>query len=103
MIFTEIADAFPDAKVVFLLAYNPFSLGFEEEVKFEARSNEVLASLNAIATDVAEEFDFLVADGFTPMRGTATATTHMTDTPPDIHPNRVGYDVLTAAVLDALS
>jgi len=36
------------------------------------------------------------------MRGTTTATTHMTDTPPDIHPNVLGYDVLTAAVLTAL-
>jgi lysophospholipase L1-like esterase len=103
LIFTDIADAFPDATVVFLLAYNPFSMGFENEVRFEERSNELLESLNAIATEVAEDFGFLVADGFTPMRGTATATTHMTDTPPDIHPNETGYDVLTAAVLDALS
>ena len=103
LIFDEIAKAFPDATVVFLLAYNPFSLGFENEVSFEARSNQVLESLNAIATEAAEDFDFLVADGFSPMRGTTTATTHMTDTPPDIHPNRTGYDVLTAALLDALS
>jgi lysophospholipase L1-like esterase len=103
LIFSQVGDAFPDATVVFLLAYNPFSLGFEDEVRFEARSNEVLQSLNAIATAAADEFGFLVADGFTPMRGTTTATTHMTDTPPDIHPNQVGYDVLTSAVLDTLS
>lgn len=103
LIFAEIEDAFPDATVVFLLAYNPFSLGFADEVRFEARSNEVLESLNATATSAAERFGFVVADGFAPMRGTVTATTHMTDTPPDIHPNESGYDVLTAAVLDALS
>ncbi len=101
-IFDELEDAFPDATIVFLLAYNPFSLGFEDEVTFEAQSNEVLAELNNIATAAATEFGFLVADGFTPMRGTTTATTHMTNSPPDIHPNEIGYDVLTAAVLEAL-
>lgn len=102
LILEEVEDAFPDADVVFLLAYNPFSLGFEEQVEFEARSNLALEALNEIAVTVARDFDVLIADGFTPMRGTTTATTHMTDTPPDIHPNAVGYDILTAAVLDAL-
>jgi lysophospholipase L1-like esterase len=103
LIFEEVEDAFPDAKIVFLLAYNPFSLGFEDEVEFEAQSNDALAMLNSIAVAVAEQFDILVADGFTPMRGAATAATHMTDTPPDIHPNGVGYDILTAAILDTFS
>ena len=103
LIFEEVDDAFPDAEVVFLLAYNPFSLGFEDEVTFEAQSNEALIALNEIAVGVARDFNVLIADGFTPMRGTATATTHMTDTPPDIHPNATGYDILTGAVLDALS
>jgi lysophospholipase L1-like esterase len=103
LILDEIAESFPDATVVFLLTYNPFSLGFEDEVAFEAQSNRVLQELNSIAAAAALERDFLVADGFTPMRGTTTATTLMTATPPDIHPNASGYDVLTAAVLDALS
>ncbi|MEA2002943.1 MAG: GDSL-type esterase/lipase family protein [Actinomycetota bacterium] len=102
-IFEASDKAFPDATVIFLLAYNPFSLGFEDEVSFEAQSNEALISLNTIAAEEAAEYGILVADGFTPMRGTTTATTHMTDLPPDIHPNAVGYDVLTAAVLAALS
>ena len=101
-ILDEIAAAFPEATVIFLLAYNPFSLGFEDEVAFESQSNEVLQRLNQIAVQMAGDQGFLVADGFTPMRGTTTATTHMTDTPPDIHPNVLGYDVLTAAVLTAL-
>jgi len=103
VILDAVAEGFPDATVIFLLTYNPFSLGFEGEVAFEAQSNDTLARLNAIASNVAGERGFLVADGFTPMRGTTTATTHMTDTPPDIHPNAVGYDVLTEAVLEALS
>lgn len=101
-ILSTIAKEFPDATVVFLLAYNPFSLGFEDEVTFEAQSNNVLAELNAIAAEAAFARDFLVADGYSPMRGTTTATTHMTATPPDIHPNAVGYDVLTGAILSAL-
>jgi lysophospholipase L1-like esterase len=102
VILDTVAQVFPDATVVFLLTYNPFSLGFESEVAFEAQSNETLMLLNEIASSVAAEHGFLVADGFTPMRGTTTATTHMTDTPPDIHPNATGYDILTDAVLTAL-
>ncbi len=101
VILETIDESFPEATVVFLLAYNPFSLGFEDEVAFEAQSNAVLSELNEIATAAATEYEFLVADGFTPMRGTTTATTHMTDTPPDIHPNATGYDILTDAILAA--
>lgn len=102
-ILDDMSQAFPDASAVFLLTYNPFSLGFEDQVAFEVQSNEVLTRLNEIATTVANDHGFKIADGFAPMRGTTTATTHMTDTPPDIHPNAVGYDVLTEAVLEALS
>ena len=98
-IFAELDEAFPDATIVFLLTYNPFSLGFEDQVAFEAQSNVVLTTLNDIATAAAQDHGILVADGFTPMRGTTTATTHMTDTPPDIHPNAVGYDILTDAIV----
>ncbi|MCP4964306.1 MAG: hypothetical protein GY926_03635 [bacterium] len=101
-IFATLAEEFPDATVVFLLAYNPFSLGFENEVAFEAQSNAVLIELNEIATASAANHEILVADGFTPMRGTTTSTTHMTDTPPDIHPNDIGYDVLTEAIVATL-
>lgn len=101
-IFASLTDAFPDATIVFLLAYNPFSLGFEEQVAFEQQSNEALMSLNAIAAAAAQTHGVLVADGFAAMRGTTTATTHMTDTPPDIHPNETGYDVLTEAVMSAI-
>jgi lysophospholipase L1-like esterase len=98
-----LTDAFPDATIVFLQAYNPFSLGFEDQVAFEQQSNEALESLNAIAADAAAVHGIIVADGFAPMRGTTTATTRMTDTPPDIHPNETGYDILTEAIMSALS
>ena len=102
VILETVDDSFPQATVVFLLAYNPFSLGFDDTVAFEAQSNQVLAALNEIAREAAAEFEVLVADGFTPMQGTTTATTHMTDTPPDIHPNAIGYDLLTDVVVAAL-
>ncbi len=37
------------------------------------------------------------------MRGLATATTHMVDSPPDIHPNVAGYDLLAGALIAAVS
>ena len=101
-ILSTLSDEFTDATIVLLQTYNPFSLGFENEVAFEAQSNEILGQLNGIAAEAAERHGVLVADGFTPMRGTTTATTRMTDTPPDIHPNELGYDILTEAIMSAL-
>jgi lysophospholipase L1-like esterase len=102
-IFASLREAFPEATIVFLEAYNPFSLGFEGRVDFETLSNEALAALNQIAAESAGRYDILVADGFSPMRGTSSVTTHMTSIPPDIHPNELGYDILTGAVMTALS
>ena len=101
-IFEQVDAAMPGATVVMLTTYNPFSFGFDDQVYFEARSNEVIGELNRMAASAADSFGFLVADGFTPMRGTATSTTHMVDVPPDIHPNALGYDVLTGALVDAI-
>jgi lysophospholipase L1-like esterase len=101
-ILAEVTSAFPDATVVFLTAYNPFSFGLADAVAFEALSDEKLASLNAIAADVAGRHGVAVADGSAPMRGTVTVTTHMVDDPADIHPNALGYDVLTEALADTL-
>jgi len=88
---------------VFLRSYNPFSLGFGAAVALETQSDAKLDAFNELAADLAVERGFLVADGFTPMQGTASVTTHMLDTPPDIHPVAIGYDILAAAILDALS
>jgi lysophospholipase L1-like esterase len=101
-IFAALRDRYPDATIVFLETYNPFSLGFEGEVDFETLSNQAVEELNRTAATAAQRYDIAIADGFTPMRGTTSATTHMTDIPPDIHPNELGYDVLTEAVLKAL-
>jgi lysophospholipase L1-like esterase len=101
-ILTRLHDAAPEATIVFLRAYNPFSLGFGTGVAFEAQSNETLDALNDVAAAAAADHAILVADGFTPMLGTAASTTHMVDDPPDIHPNAAGYDILAAAILDAL-
>lgn len=100
--FERLRGAFPEATILLLTAYNPFSFGFEDRVTFEQQSNEAIDRLNGIAALAAAEYDIIVANGFGPMQGTVTATTHMIDDPPDIHPNALGYDVLTGALLDAL-
>jgi lysophospholipase L1-like esterase len=100
VILEEIEDAAPDATVVFLTAYNPFSLGLGTEL--EAATDAALAEFNGIASDIADERGVSVADGFGPMGRTAGATTHMLDASPDIHPVPIGYDLLAGALLDAL-
>lgn len=101
-IFDELRDAAPDATIVFMRAYNPFSLGFGASIGLEEASNEILDSFNDVAAQIGSEQGVLVADAFTPMQDTAAATTHMLDDPPDIHPVAIGFDVLAAALLDAL-
>ncbi len=91
-----------DATIIFLTAYNPFSLGFGAAVGLEAETTNIVRQLNAVAVAVASEHDVLVADGLAAMLNTAAATTHMLDAPPDIHPRAIGYDLLTGALLDAL-
>ncbi len=58
--------------------------------------------MNDVAAAAAEAAGALVADGFTPMQGLAAYTTLMLSSPPDIHPNALGYDVLGQAILAAL-
>ncbi len=101
-IFDRLLTAAPDATVVFLTTYNPFSFGFEDTVEFERLSNRAVARLNDMGAALALERDILVADGFGPMQGTTTLTTHMVDAMPDIHPNALGYDLLTGAAVDAI-
>ena len=100
LILEEIEEAAPDATVLFLTAYNPFSLGLG--TPFEAGTDEILADFNRLAAQVADDRGVLVADGFTPMQRTAAATTHMLDPAPDIHPVGIGFDILTGALVDAL-
>ncbi len=102
-ILDRIQDAAPDATILFMRAYNPFSLGFGAAVGLEQETSDTLQTLNDIAAALAAERGILVADAFTPMGGTTAATTHMIDSPPDIHPIPIGYDILTGSFVDALA
>ena len=100
-ILDDIRDAAgDDAQIVFLTVYNPFSLGLGTGL--ETATNDVTEEPNAIAVEIAGERDIAVADGFSPMAGTTSATTHMFDLPPDIHPKVIGYDILAVALIEAL-
>jgi lysophospholipase L1-like esterase len=99
-IFSSLREKAPDTPIIFLEAYNPFSLG--TGILFEQETNQELQAFNEVAALSAAEYGILVADGFSPKWGTAAATTHMLDSPPDIHPNSLGYSLLAEAVLEAL-
>ncbi len=99
-ILEEVGDAAPEATILFLTAYNPFSLGLGTAL--ESATDATLREFNTIAAGVAGDFGVVVADGFEPMQRTTAATTHMLDANPDIHPLPIGYDILAGALLDAL-
>lgn len=99
-ILAAVAEAAPEATIVFLQTYNPFSLG--TGIAFEEGSSLMVDRLNGLAATAAASEGILVADGFTPMQGTAVHTTRLLASPPDIHPNALGHDVLAQAVLAAL-
>ncbi len=96
----RLTNAAPDATVVFLQTYSPFSFGFD--LDFERDTDRVTQELNAVAAELAAQYGVVVADGFTPLQGRAAGATRMTEVPPDIHPRESGYDALAAAILDAL-
>ncbi|MEX2080371.1 MAG: SGNH/GDSL hydrolase family protein, partial [Dehalococcoidia bacterium] len=100
-ILERIEDAAPDATIIFLTSYNPFSFGLPNS-EFEAVTNAAVDALNDVAAAAAEERGMVVADGFGALAGTTAGTTHMTDPDPDIHPKAIGYDLLAAALLAAL-
>lgn len=100
-ILRRLREAAPDATILFLQTYNPFSFGFDV-IGLKAETDQVVIDLNAAAAQVAARYEVLVADGFAPLRGTAGATTHMAEAPPDIQPRPIGYDALAAALVDAL-
>lgn len=99
-ILAALAEAAPDAQIVLLQAYNPFS--FDAGTAFEAETSSMVERLNDAAADAAEAHGVLVADGFSPMEGNAAVATLMLASPPDIHPNGLGHDVLAQAVIAAL-
>lgn len=99
-VLEAVAEAAPDATIVFLTMYNPFNLGFGTGL--EAAMDRTTEEFNVIAAAVAADSGILVADGFTPMQGTAPFTTHMVDADPDIHPLPIGHDILASVLLDAI-
>ena len=99
-LFAALRRAAPQATIIFLKAYNPFSLG--TGIAFETETGFTLDRLNDLAEAAAGPAGILVADGFSPMEGMAAYTTLMLASPPDIHPNALGHDVLAQAVLAAL-
>ncbi len=101
-ILDELRMAAPDATVIFLQAYNPLNLGFGVQVTLEGRSDRLVTELNSLAAAVAKSHQVRIADGFTPMQGTAAATTHMLDKRPNVHPRAIGFDILAVALLDTL-
>lgn len=101
-IVADLRDAAPDATIILLQFYNPFSLGLGSGIRAEGASDRAVVELNDIGLRIALAHDLLVADGFTPMSGTTASTTHILDSPPDIHPVAIGYDILASALLDAL-
>lgn len=103
LIFDRLREAAPDATIVFMRAYNPFSLGLGAAVALEVQSDATLDAFNDIAAGHAAAHGILVADAFTPMQGTTAATTHMLDSTPDIHPVAIGYDVLAFAIVAVLT
>jgi lysophospholipase L1-like esterase len=101
-ILERLSDAAPDATIIFLGTYNPFSFGFGGAVQLENDSDDITQQLNDVAAGAAGAQDVIFADGFTPLQKTTAATTHMFDAPPDIHPKAIGYDLLTGALVDVL-
>lgn len=101
-ILDRLTAAAPDATIVFMLAYNPFSLGFGASVGLEAKSNETLSAFNDVAASLATARGLLVADAFIPMLNTSAVTTHMLAADPDIHPNTIGHDILGVSIMEAL-
>jgi lysophospholipase L1-like esterase len=95
--------AAPATTIVFIRAYNPFSLGLGGGIAFEQRSDEILDGFNDVAARLALERGMLVADGFSALQGTTAATTHMLDPQPDIHPYGIGYSLIAQAVVDAVA
>ena len=102
LIFDELASVADDATIILLQTYNPFSFGFADAVVFEAEADRAMGKLNGIAARLAADRGIVVADGASPMMGTVAVTTHMADSPPDIHPTPIGFDVLASALLDSL-
>lgn len=96
----SLADADPEAPIVVVGLYNPFSLGTGSE--FEARADQAVSRLSAIAEAEAAEHGAAFAAVQSAFHERADSVTLMGETPPDVHPSPLGHDVLAVGVLEAL-
>lgn len=108
-------DAQPgDERLLVMAYYNPFSglgnaldravdaaqLGSDGVVDCAANATDpTRVGLNDIITCIGRLYGAEVVDVHPLFRGQAPSLTHITDTPPDIHPNDAGHAVIAAAFL----
>ncbi|MFQ5880829.1 MAG: SGNH/GDSL hydrolase family protein, partial [Dehalococcoidia bacterium] len=92
----------PDAIIIVMTYYNPFS---GTGLPLEQVADEAVAELNVtiVAAAGAPEVKALVADVFPLFAGKAPQLTHITQLPPDVHPNDTGYALIAEALVAALS
>ena len=91
----------PDATVVFLGMYNPFSIGFGPAVGLEGETDAIVDRVNGVASEVAKAKGMRFADGQAVLKGRTGAVTHML-AGRDIHPRPIGYDLLAQAIAGVL-
>lgn len=95
------AAAGPDAIIVAMAFYNPFSgTGQVIDAPGDLVAEGIAAQARAVA--VSEPVNAVWVDLFALFRGRAPALTHIADEPSDIHPNDAGHAAITAAMGEAL-
>ncbi len=95
-------SAGPDALIVALTLYNPYS-GTGGDL--DAPGDLVVQQLNTTVQSMASraDVDAKVADIFPALQGKAPSLTHIGETPSDIHPNDDGYRLMADAVIAVLA
>ena len=99
-ILADVIDAAPDAQVVVLTPYNPFSTGGAGPS--DEHTDDAVRAIRQAAQEAAAGHDVAVADPAPAFRGRAATLTRLRERPPDIHPTPLGHDVLAWTVLQAL-
>ena len=99
-ILADVVGAAPDAQVVVLTPYNPFSTGGAGPS--DEHTDAAVRSIRQAAQEAATGHDAAVADPAPVFRGRVATLTRMREHPPDIHPTPLGHDVLAWTVLHVL-
>lgn len=87
----------PGSEFYIMTMYNPFDFGLG--IPFEAFSNEIVQSINAIIAENAANVGAKLADPYDDMEGKAAAWTNMLQG--DIHPNPDGYQTMAFSLTEA--